>query len=170
MSKTITLPIAVIVALVVGGAGFYGGMLYGKSRGGSGPANFQNMSQDQRRAFFQGNGQGTRTGNFANRTGNGFVSGTIIAKDIQSIAVKMPDGGSKIVFLSDQTEISRSASGTIADLNVSENVIVTGKANTDGSLTASNIQIRPQGVGGMGGPNRSGDPLSDINNSRNNGI
>ena len=78
------------------------------------------------------------------------VSGDIISKDAMSITVKLRDGGSKIVFFSDTTEISRFASGSASDLLVGKSVMVNGKTNDDGSVTAQSIQLRPAVVDGAG--------------------
>ncbi|MDP2708714.1 MAG: hypothetical protein Q8O93_01505 [bacterium] len=139
MQKTI---IGFIIALLVVGAGsFYGGMLYGKGKGGA-----QNSAFGQRQSF-GANGTGgalrIRNGSGGNlAAGGGFVNGDIIAKDDKSITVKLPDGGSKIVFLSDSVQVMKSVSGALADLAVGENVTVSGGANADGSITAQTIQLR----------------------------
>ena len=136
VNKTI---IGFIIALLVVGAGaFYGGLQYGKSQNGG--------SRQPR--FVLGNGQPGLAGQFnrqgaAGRAGGGFVNGDIIAKDDKSITVKMVDGGSKIIFLSGSTQITKSASGSAVDLLVGKNVIIYGSANADGSITAQSIQSRP---------------------------
>jgi hypothetical protein len=147
--------VAIIVAIVFGGAGFYGGMLYGKS---------QATNSNGQRLGMQGQfSQGNRTGSTGRRaSGAGFVSGQIIAKDDKSITVKSSDGGSKYILLSDSTVISKSATGTVNDLVNGGQVIVNGSTDPSGSIVASNIQIRPAGQdfpgrgAGAGGPQGTG--------------
>jgi len=135
----------VIGVLVVGGLSFYGGMKYGENqssvsvRGGT----FADLSPEERQARFQqfgapGTGS-TRAG--AARTGGGFVSGEILSKDATSITVKLSDGGSKIVFVSDSTKLSKSSDATSADLSVGETVTASGTTNQDGSVSAQSVQI-----------------------------
>ena len=137
----------VITAVISGGAGFYAGKSIGSPTSPS--ASFgQNMQGGQ---FGQGMpgglGANGRTG--ASRMGGGFVSGEIIAKDDTSITVETKGGqsgqaSSKIVFLSGSTEISKSAEGTPSDLVIGQQITTTGTTNTDGSLTAKTVQIRPE--------------------------
>ena len=121
MNKKIILSI-IITAILFGGAGFYFGTRF--NSGKNQPQNFRGARID-------------------NRAGANLVNGEIIAKDNKSITVKLSDGGSKIIFLSDTTEIGKMASGTPTDLEIGKNVMVNGKANSDGSLTAQSIQMRP---------------------------
>ncbi len=138
-----TLLIIFVVAIIVGGGAFYGGMKYGESK------TSQGLSQAQRQQRLQQMGTGT-AGSFGNRAGNqsgaGFISGDIIAKDNNSITVKLPDGGSKIIFFSDSTEISKFVNGASNDLEVGKTISVNGTTNQDGSLTAKSIQLRPISV------------------------
>ncbi|HTM67962.1 MAG TPA: DUF5666 domain-containing protein [Candidatus Binatia bacterium] len=160
-----TAVIAAITGLVLGGAGFFGGMTYAKTQGADarrgGFANFQNLSPEERQQrIAQFGGQGGQGGNRMMRGGaqGGFVGGEILSADDKSITVKMRDGSTKIVLLSDSTEVTKSVAGTSADLAVGKNVMVIGKPNPDGSVTAQNVQLRPEGQGMMffGGPGAGG--------------
>jgi hypothetical protein len=121
---------AIIGAVIIGGGAFYGGMAYAKS---STPSRGEFASGQFMRGM---GGTGTRVIN-----GSGFTAGEIISKDDQSITVKLADGGSKIVFLTEKTPVTKNTSGSFADLSVGEQVVVTGSANQDGSVTAETIQL-----------------------------
>ena len=56
----------------------------------------------------------------------------------------MQDGGSKIVFFSNSTEISKMTDGLIDDIEIGKQVMVGGDQNSDGSYTAETIQLSPR--------------------------
>ena len=132
MNKLITIVIA--TAIVVGSGAFYGGMKYAENKAVS--------NRQQRIQQFGGSGTGSLNGGSGNRTAGGFTTGEIISKDDKSVTVKLRDGGSKIVFLSGSTEVTKSVNGTLVDLEVGKNISVNGTANSDGSVTAQTIQLR----------------------------
>ncbi|KKU05962.1 MAG: hypothetical protein UX07_C0011G0003 [Parcubacteria group bacterium GW2011_GWA2_45_30] len=148
MNKTLLLSIMAVV-VVVGGGAFYGGMKYAQSRNPRGQfsrADLQNLSSEERQQRLQelgvNGGAGFRGGaGGGQRGGGGFTSGEIISKDDKSVTIKLRDGGSKIIFFSDSTEISKSAEGTSSDLEVGKSITVNGVANSDGSVTAETIQL-----------------------------
>ena len=135
MNRTGKIISGIVILLIVGGGAFYGGMLYGKGQGTS--------ATSAARAAFAGRGARAGTG----LAGAGFITGTIISNDGSSITLQLPSttGGSKIVLYSPTTQISKMASGTAIDLSVGASVSVTGTTNSDGSVTAQSIQIRPAG-------------------------
>lgn len=141
--KNNSINITIVVALVVGAAAFFGGMKYQQSQrltfsqfaGGNG-GNFMMRNGGQ------GNG---------NRSGMRPVSGEIISSDNNSITVKMADGSSKIVLVNDKTSINKAEKATTSDLTTGQTVAVFGNTNSDGSVTAQNIQLNPQ-TRGFGGP------------------
>jgi hypothetical protein len=124
-----SLIITVLVAILFAIGGFFAGQKY-----------------QQRRTV----GMARQIGNVAGarytgqpQRGNGFrpVAGEIIASDEKSITVKLVDGGSKIVLLSEKTEINKASSANKEELKVGEKVSIFGTENSDGSVTATNIQI-----------------------------
>lgn len=128
--------IAIVVAAVIFGAGgFFAGMKYQQSKMPSG---------------WFGNFQGNGSRQFQQRGGQGFrpVSGEIIGEDDKSITVKLQDGSSKIVLVSEKTSINKASEGTKEDLKEGEKVMVLGQENSDGSVTAQNIQLNPIFRGG----------------------
>ena len=122
-----------IVGIIILAGVFYGGMVYGKSQTTTPNGNVASTS-----GF-----PGTRT----RGAGAGFAGATIgqiVSKDSTSITLQLPNNsGSKIIFYSNATQISKMTSGTANDLTGGENISVTGTTNSDGSVTAQNIQIRP---------------------------
>ncbi len=125
---------AVIAAVVVGAAGFWGGSQYAKSAAPSASQQTASLAGQFRR-FGAGAGGGQS---------DNLVAGQIIAEDAQSITVGLRGGsGSKIVFLSPSTRIFKIEPGGVSDLKTGAQVAVTGTANSDGSIAASDIQLRP---------------------------
>ncbi len=60
-----------------------------------------------------------------------------MSSDSNSITVKLSSGGTKIVLYSPSTVIAVSKTGSASDLTTGQDVTVTGTANSDGSITAS---------------------------------
>lgn len=126
--------LTIVGVVVVAAVAFYGGMQYDKSGSAQGAA--------------RGARNGTST--FAGGRGGfgGGASGEILSVDAQSVTVKTRDGSSRIVLYSASTPITKTASGTVSDLQNGTNVVVLGTANSDGSITAQGIQVRPNFPGG----------------------
>jgi Domain of unknown function (DUF5666) len=121
-----------IVLLIVGlGGGFFAGMKYQQTKSPSS----QFFGGGMRRFGGMGNGGGMM----------GFrpVAGEILSMDDKSVTVKMPDGSSKIVILTDKTTFSKTETGSKSDLKVGAQIAVFGAANSDGSVTATNLQLNP---------------------------
>src|SRR4030042_3441548 len=142
------IPISIVLILVVGGA-FYGGMKYQQSKnplGGFSLQGFQNLSEEERQELFTGNVGGALQGRVGREAGAGFLNGEVIAIDEQNLTLKMPDGGSKIVFFSDSTKISKTAEGSTDDIEIGKQIMITGEQNSDGSYTAQTIQLSPRSI------------------------
>jgi uncharacterized protein (UPF0333 family) len=150
--KNTSLLITIVVAVVVGAAGFFIGMQYQKSQTRTAFANFQGENGMMRGQNGQRNGQGFRG---RNGMGNGAI-GEVVNIDANSVTVKLPDGSSKIVNLSNSTTYSTTANGSKSDIKAGQRIAAFGTTNSDGSITAQNIQINPQFAGrGPGGTSPS---------------
>lgn len=131
MNKNIAM---LLVAVVFAGSGFYAGIKYQTSKAPVRGAGFT--------AFTGGNAGIGRGRGGAGLNG---TFGQVISKTDASITVQLMDGSSKIVFVSGTTPVAKQAAGTLTDVSVGSNIAVTGTANSDGSITASQIQLRPTG-------------------------
>lgn len=143
------LPLAIVIAVVLLAASFFAGRWSVSSKAG------QN-------GFSRNGGPGQSAmmaGNFRGKNGQvgrgGMVSGEIINKDEKSLTLKLANNGSKIIYFSASTTVSQMATATPSDLNVGQSVMASGSTNTDGSVSATMIQVRP--VSGQPGQG-SGQP------------
>lgn len=127
----------IIVGVVALGAGFGGGYL------------FRNRQLQMARGNFGTNGTfqrftGNRNNGIGGMMGRGGVVGSVISMDDKSITVKMNDGTTKIVLFSDSTTYRNTVDAAKTDLKVGSEVAVFGAANSDGSVTATEVQLNPQ--------------------------
>ena len=145
MKITLT-PIHYIViagaVVVIAAGGFVGGVKLQQIRSGRLAGQFLINGQ----GGMMGSGQrgfGGRVGGLAQNQGFRPVAGEIVSQDDKSITVKLIDGSSKIVLLSDTTEINKASESSKADLKTGEKVMVFGTTNPDGSVTAKIVQLNP---------------------------
>jgi len=121
----------VVAAVIIAAGSFWGGMVYAQH---AVPAR----------------GHLAAGGPFAGRTGGGFsgrgggaVTGQIISNDGSSLTIKLSDGSTKIVLLSASTTVMVASSAAPSSLTAGTNVMVTGASNSDGSVTAQQVMVRP---------------------------
>ena len=88
-------------------------------------------------------GAGAYTGARGGATAGGILSGTVAAADSGSITLDTRDGSSHVVLITPATTVSKSVSGAISDVSIGSTVSVSGTTNSDGSVSATNIQLRP---------------------------
>ena len=136
MNKKIALGILVAI-IIIGGGAFYGGIKYAQTHNpsfGRDTGNAANIAFGMR---------GGRMSGGTSSASGGFTTGEVIAKDDKSITIKLRDSGSKIVFLAGTTQVMKTVVGSSADITIGTQISTTGVANSDGSVTAKSIQIRP---------------------------
>jgi hypothetical protein len=144
MNKNMMIVVAVILVIVAAAGGFFAGLMYQKN---------------QTPAFGT-----TSRGNFAGRFGqNGQnsaafrpVRGQVLSMNNNSLTVKMSDGSTKIVVLSTSTAFMQSTKASLGDIKTGDTVNVVGTQNSDGSVTAQDIQINPPTQGGFARPSGAG--------------
>jgi hypothetical protein len=135
--KTTKVIVPIILVLVGLGAGFFGGYQYRnyllrRAAGITGAnGSFQRFAR---------NGQGNVNGAFR----GGAVIGSILSISGNIMTVKLADGSSKNIVLSSSTTYSNTAPAQESDLKVGSNVAVFGTTNSDGSVTATSVQINPE--------------------------
>ena len=134
------------IALVVGiGVGYGGANAFRSGVPG------QNM-QGNFSAIKGGDMSGVRAGGAWN---GGMLSGTVATKDSGSITINTKDGSSHIVLITPATSFLKSVSGAQSDVSVDSTVIVSGMTNSDGSVTAQSVQIRPADSVYVGSPTQT---------------
>lgn len=122
-----------LVLILTSGVSFYTGMKYSEGKTGA-------SSQIALRGGFGANRMGGAGGMMR---GGGASSGEILAKDDKSVTIKLRNGGSAIIFFGASTQVMKSAPGAITDLSIGQLITAIGTANSDGSISAQSIQIRP---------------------------
>jgi hypothetical protein len=151
---SITATIAIVVGLIT----FYSGMQYQKTRTASNlyTAQVGQNGQPGQNGMMGSTGQGQRkqgVGQFGMRRGNGGAAiGDVISVDAQSITVKLQDGSSKIINISASTTYNKTETATAADIKVGNHISAFGTTNSDGTITAQNVQLNPNinRIGGNG--------------------
>jgi hypothetical protein len=158
MNRTVRIILGIVVLVLVAGASFYGGTVYGKSQA-------QAALAARRQGAFPGagaNGQFTGQPGPNGRTGGqgGMLFGQI--KEIGEGALTVTDNNGKEtkVTVTDTTLIEKQASVKLTDLAQGETVMVSGSQGTDGTITARSVQVAPMGRFGPGGPGAAGTPVA----------
>jgi hypothetical protein len=158
MNRTVRIILGIVVLVLVAGASFYGGMVYGKNQE-------QAALAARRQGAFPGagaNGQLTGQAGANARTGGqgGMLFGQIDSIGDGALVVKDNNGKQTQVKVTDTTLIEKQASVKLTDLTTGETVIISGSTAADGSITARSVQVAPAGRFGQGGPGAAGTPAA----------
>lgn len=140
-----------VTAIVTGGVGFWGGTTYSKSQS---MPNLQNrgggrtmMQEPNYNTMPSGNRVAPGASDSQGPMGQRSTAGEVTAKDDKSITVKMNDGSSRMIILSDKTTYRTSEEASLDAIAVGTKVAVFGESGNDGSMTAASIEINPQMMG-----------------------
>ncbi len=129
-----------IIWVIIAVAALVGGIFIGK---GMAAANGSNSTIVFNGSSTRGAG-GTRFGAGA---GGGFAAGQVLSIGGDSLTLQLPNGNSVNVFYSSSTQVVVPQKASIASVTPGTAVIVGGTQNSDGSMTATTIQIRNDKAG-----------------------
>jgi hypothetical protein len=127
----------IIISLVTLIIGFAGGFIYQKSKTPS----FARNGQFQMAGGNPSNRSGNGTGMPSQKISSKETIGEITSVDSSSITIKTPDGGSKIVMISDSTTVNQATKVDKTNLKAGSQVSISGDQNTDGTVTGKIINI-----------------------------
>lgn len=129
-----TVTTALISIILAGGGGYYIG------------SHKQGAQSARIGAQFGQGGIGGQRGGFARGGPNGnMINGDVVSLSSNILTVKGRDGGSRVILLTGSTKVSKSVAGDKADVKEGTSVLILGTQNSDGSVTADTVQIRPAG-------------------------
>lgn len=88
-------------------------------------------------------GQNTNSAGQGTMGRGGALTGEVSAKDGKTLTLKLTDGSSRIVILSDTTTYRAAVESSLDKVEVGTNVAAFGTISTDGSTVATSIEINP---------------------------
>jgi len=157
MKRGVIVGLIVVAILAVGGAAFWGGMKVGQNQVLKNPTAFFRTVRGQG-GFAPGEGGTGRQFQGGATVAGGNVTGTVESIDGTTIKVTTQNA-TVVVQTTDTTLIQKTATVKVSDLQVGEEVVVSGTQNSDGSYTARSI--RSGMTAPVGGPAPSGTPATN---------
>jgi hypothetical protein len=154
MKKTLMILGAILLAVLVAAGSFWGGMTYQSNQTNQVRANFFNSRGGE---FIPNNGQFPGQGQLPNgNQGAGFSGGGRTTGQVKSIEGNVMTVSTAqdvtTVNLSETTQIQKSETAAVADLQPGVQVMVTGQRDADGNITASQVLILNTELSGMPNP------------------
>ena len=132
--------VAVVLLVVAVGAGvFWAGMSYGKSQAEQDLVSLMQERMGARGGQFPGAGQFPQGMQGDTTPSGGGIRGTIEGIEGETLVINSDEGIVK-VQTTDTTLIEKNMPVGVSDLETGEMVIVVGRQNDDGSVTARSIQ------------------------------
>lgn len=140
MNKTVVIIGVLLVIVAVGAGSFWAGMKMGENRLIQDPARLMEIMMTSRQSGQFPEMVGTPpSGAEAQRFGGG-ITGTIEAVEGDTLLVTTEEGEVR-VQTTDTTLIEKYTAVGVGELEVGEEVMVSGSQNDDGSITARSIRI-----------------------------
>ena len=148
LKKILIIGGALLIAVLLAGGSFYGGMAYQRNQADQIRTQFlasRGLNGGDVQFFENGNFQGAPGNNNGTTRRQGGFAGGGVAGQVKSIegnvlTISTPQDVTT-VNLSDSTRIEKPAEGTLADLQPGVRVVVNGERDAQGNMTASSITI-----------------------------
>lgn len=170
MKRTTSIIIGVVIALVLAGSAFWGGMSVGKAQARSEQNSFlagRGFDPNSQAAGGTGGTGGTGAGGFGGRGAAGAAgaaggrgargaTGTIQKIEGNTITLQDNQGATTTVTLGDNTPVLKTVLGNTSDLAVGQRIVVQG-TRSGSNVAATGIQLNdlPAGVQGIFGGGRA---------------
>jgi len=135
--------LTILAIAIFSGISFFAGIKFQQRRGFSAINRFS-QNFDNRQLRGQGQGTGRNQNQNGDFRGNGMLVGEIISRADNSLTIKTPNNGDKIVIIPQSASVTKSSSASAEELVVGKTVGVFGTSNSDGSLTAATIELDPR--------------------------
>ena len=139
MNRFVKIVLAALLAALIAGGSFYGGMVYGQGQqqATSPVAGGAAGAQD-----WAGQGGMQPPGQTGVGSGQGgMLAGKILAIEGGALTLEDQSGKEIQVHVTGTTLIRKQAEVSVADLQEGETVLVSGSQGTDGSITARMVQV-----------------------------
>lgn len=128
-----TLVISALLVILALGGGFLAGITYEKGK------------TVVRNGFYAETQGGQMRGRFGGQGRQNFrpVRGQVVSLDKNTMTVKLQNGNTEIVVFGQSTQFAKSSTASASEVQSGDTVMVVGTQNTDGSVTAQDVQINP---------------------------
>jgi Domain of unknown function (DUF5666) len=161
MRKALILIGAVFVVGLVAAGSFWGGMAYQTKQADQARQNFENARGQANAGQIPAGAPGFGGGASGNGSGGqnlGFGGGTVgQVKTVEGATLTLSTAQDvTTVTLSDATQVEKTVSGDLADLQPGMQVMVSGERDAEGNLTASQIRIIDSSLSGFTPPSATG--------------
>ncbi len=131
MNKNTMMVVAIVLIVLAGVGGFVGGIQYQKTNAGAGNQG-ANGTFRQRFGMMGQNGQNFRP-----------ERGQVISFSNGTMTLKLSDGSTKLIVLPSSTNYLKTDTASQSDIKTGDTVTVLGTQNSDGSVTAQDVQLNP---------------------------
>lgn len=163
MKKALMIFGAVVIVGLVAAGGFWAGMTYQTNQADQARLNFENARGQANAGQFPANvsgfAPGDASGNAPSGQPSGFGGGGTVGqiKTVDGMTLTLSTAQDvTTVNLTDATQVEKTVSGGVADLQPGVQVMVNGQQDADGNLTASQIRIIDSSLSGFTPPSATG--------------